>query len=175
MSVSAPATVTVVVDGRRIDATDGAYLDGATVVGPLVPFVREVSSSVDRAGAKRFTIVRGARRIEVAVGSPDARDDGRVERLPVAPFERDGTTFMPLGAIARALGASVAYDPRARTMTVTLVPVPVATMTPFAGYVPPPPPLPTFAPKATPVPQATITGIPRPRRTPILVDPDRRA
>lgn len=151
--------VTVVIDGRRVDASEGARLERGVVVAPLDPFVRDVAERITDDGPGRgYTIERGSRRISVWIAAAAARDD-------VAPQ----TTFVPLAAIARALGASVEYDARSRTIVIATTPDPLVTMTPFATYSPPPGPLVTFAPKETPSPAPTVTGIPHPRRTPIVV------
>jgi len=154
--------VTVVIDGRRVDASEGARLDRGVVVAPLDPFVRDVAERITDDGpaglGRGYTIVRGSRSVSVWIAGPAARDDVTSK-----------TTVVPLAAIARALGASVDYDARSRTIVIVTTPEPLVTMTPFATYAPPPGPHVTFAPKETPSPVPTVTGIPHPRRTPIVV------
>jgi hypothetical protein len=172
--VDAAHLVTVVISGRRIDASHAARLRAGVVVAPLVPFVREIAERIDGDGSgRRFVVVRGDHHVAIALGSRAARVDDAPALLPVAPFARAGTTYVPLAALARALGGTVAYDAPSHTFAVTLIPAPIAAMTPTVNYTPPPAPLYTFTPKSTPQPQATVTGIPHPRRTPIEVDPDR--
>jgi hypothetical protein len=151
--------VTVVIDGRRVDASEGARLERGVVVAPLDPFVRDVAERITSDGGGRaYTIVRGSRSVSIWIAGAAARDDVAGQ-----------TTFVPLASIARALGASVEYDARSRTIVIATSPEPLVTMTPFATYTPPPGPRVTFAPKETPAPVPTVTGIPHPRRTPIVV------
>jgi hypothetical protein len=151
--------VTVVIDGRRVDASEGARLERGVVVAPLDPFVRDVAERITSEGPGRgYTIARGARSISIRIPAAAARDDVEAE-----------TPFVPLAAIVRALGASVDYDAGSRTIVISTTPEPLVTMTPFAIYAPPPGPRVTFAPKETPAPVPVVTGIPHPRRTPIVV------
>jgi hypothetical protein len=164
--------VTVVISGRRIDASHAARLRGGVVVAPLIPFVREIAERIDGDGSgRRFVVVRGGHRVTVALGSRDERVDDAPARLPIAPFTREGMSYVPLAALVRALGGRAAYDGLTHTLAITFVPVPISAMTPTVNYTPPPTPFYTFTPKSTPQPQATISGMPRPRRTPIEVNP----
>lgn len=163
------AIVTVVLDGRTIEASQPAHLAGGVTVAPLVPFVREVAERVERsADGTRVRIVRGTRAVVVRL-APEAEGNSIAAILPV-----DGARI-PLALVARGLGANVAYDGRTHTLAIDLVPEPLATMT-FVPYLAPPPgSVPTFAPPSTPAPRptatATATGFPHPRRTPIPIDP----
>jgi hypothetical protein len=142
--------VTVVISGRRIDASHAARLRGGVVVAPLIPFVREIAERIDGDGSgRRFVVVRGNHRIAIVLGSRAARVDDAPALLPIAPFARTGTTYVPLAVVARALGGNVAYDGPSHTFAVTLIPRPIAEMTPTVNYAPPPTPFYTFTPKST--------------------------
>ena len=145
--------VTVVVDGRIVAAAQPARLVAGTVLAPLVPFAWAL--------AQRISVDPEAGSITIARGSASLTMD-----FPPA----DGGALIPLGTAARGLGDSVRYDAASRTLFIaTPAPRPLATLTPFAGYVPPPGPLPTFTPTPVPTPRPTVTGIPQPRRTPIVL------
>jgi len=149
--------VTVVIAGRRIDAAASARLERGVVVGPLVPFVREIADEIDGDGSgRRFVARRGSRSIAFTLAAEQPSNPDGIEPLA------------PLAPIARALGATVDYDAASRTLSIVLVPTPLVTMTPIAHYMPPPTPLATFTAKPAPEPQATVTGIPHPRRTPLV-------
>lgn len=145
--------VTVVVDGRIVPAALPARLVGGMVLAPVVPFVCALAQriSVDpEAGS--ITFERGG--VSVTMGIPPG-DDG---------------ALVPLGAAARRLGDLVRYDNASHTLSIQSgPPQPVATLTPFAGYAPPPGPLPTFTPTPVPSPRPTVSGVPQPRRTPIVL------
>lgn len=171
VGLAAGAIVTVVLDGRTLDASDPARIAGGVTVAPLVPFVREIAERIDRSSdGTRVRIVRGDREVIVRLAaSPcdDILDAGASSIAACVPLD---TVRIPLGTVARALGASVSYDARARMISIVFVPAPLATLT-AVPYVPPAPgTVPTFAPTSSPMPRPTVTGIPRPRRTPILVE-----
>ena len=88
--------------------------------------------------AAEFVAVRGDHRIAIVLGSRVARVDDAPAQLPMAPFAHAGTTYVPLAVVARALGGNVAYDGPSHTFAVTLVPRPIAAMTPTVDYTPPP-------------------------------------
>ncbi len=165
----AELAVTIVLDGRTLEGSRSATLRGGVVVAPLDPYVRRIADEITTDdGEGRIVISRDDARIVVAIGSPLLQCGPVVQRLPIAPFVREGEPNIPLAAAARALGAVVTYDAKTRTAYVVFAHRPLATMTPFAGYVPPTDPT-TFPPNATPAPPAPEpSGIPRPRRTPIV-------
>jgi hypothetical protein len=170
----AAVLVSVLVDGKLIASSRSADLTEGVVRAPLDPFVRRIADRITSEG-RFITLVRGSQTVSVVVGSRRLLADGARSELPFAPFLRRGEPVVPLAAVARALGAEVRYDGTTHTLvvrTVPGIPGPLVTMTPFTGWTAPPGPLPTFAPTSVPTPRPTVTGVPQPRRTPILVDPE---
>lgn len=165
------AIVTVVLDGRTIDASSPATLAGGVTVAPLAPFVRDIAERIDCLDdGRRLRLVRGGRDIVVHLAAPQCGDPSQAQACSIAACVRADDARIPLAAVARALGASVAYDARAHTVFIALDPAPIAALS-AAPYVPPPPgSVPTFTPTPVPMPRPTVTGIPRPRRTPVLVE-----
>jgi hypothetical protein len=153
--VIAAPVITVVVDGRPVVAPKPAVLVGGMVSAPIDPYARLVATKItldDRRGSVTFE--RGAARVTINV-----------------PYVRGDQARIPLGALARALGNSVRYDGAARTLEIDSPPLePVATMSPYVKWTAPPGPLPTFTPEPQPTPRPSVTGIPQPRRTPIVVN-----
>jgi hypothetical protein len=146
--------VTVIIDGRAVVASAPALLYEGSVSAPIDPYARLIATRIAVDGERGWiTIERDGKRVTVNV-----------------PYLRDGWPRIPLGAAARALGDSVSYDAARHVLRIDSPPrAPLATMTPFAGWTPPPGPRPTFTPNPVPTPRPTVSGIPRPRRTPILV------
>jgi len=160
--------VAIVIDGRRVDASRAARLEQGVVVAPFDPFVRAIAERIDGDGSgRRFTIVRGSRSIAITIGNRQARANDFEVLLPIAPALHGNEPFAPLAVVVRALGGSVAYDPTSRVLVIATVPGPVTTMTPAASQAPAGPHE-TFEPKETEPPPPAPTGIPRPRRTPIV-------
>jgi hypothetical protein len=145
--------VSVVLDGRPLYAAVPARLVAGTVLAPLAPFVCAL--------AQRISIDRGAASITF---------ESRDRRVTMGLPPEGEAALVPLAAAARALGDLVRYDAASHTLSIqSPAPAPLATLTPFAGYSPPPGPLPTFTPTPVPTPRPTVTGIPQPRRTPIVL------
>ncbi len=146
--------VTVIIDGKPVVASTPALLCEGSVDAPIDPYARLIATRIAIDGERGWiTIERDGKRVTVN-----------------APYLRDGPLRIPLGTAARALGDSVSYDGARHVLRIDSPPRgPVATMTPFAGWTPPPGPLPTFTPNPVPTPRPTVSGIPRPRRTPILI------
>jgi hypothetical protein len=171
----AAALVTVLIDGVLVDGSVAARMRDGVVVAPLAPYLTTIAERIESdPGGERFVFARGARSISVALGSRVARAGASVEELPVAPFLHGEETFVPLAMVARALGGDVAFDTATKTLSVGFEPEPLATLAPAGPWTPGPGPYETFAPMATPAPAPRSTGIPRPRRTPLVIDSHER-
>jgi hypothetical protein len=143
-------------------------LEQGVVVAPFDPFVRDIAERIDGDGSgRRFTIVRGSRSIAISIGNRRARANDVEVLLPMAPALRGTEPFAPLAVVVRALGGSVSYDAASHVLAIVIVPGPVTVMTPAAPQATAGPHE-TFAPKETEPPPPAPTGIPRPRRTPIV-------
>jgi hypothetical protein len=162
--------VTVLVDGALVDGSVSARLCGDVVVAPLDPYLARIANriEIDPSG-ERIVFERNGRSVAVRIGSSVITSGGMSRPLPIAPYVRAGQPLIPLAAVARALGATVDYDATSRTVNVATIPEPLASLTPDPSYTPPVRPLTTFTPNPTPAPKVEITGIPKPRRTPIVV------
>lgn len=164
--------VSVMLNGMPIETTWDARIARGIVVAPLEPFVRDIAEIIETSpDGESFVVTRGDRSVVLRVGSKVARNGFFAEALPIAPYLRSGETIIPLAAVARALGATVAYDAPAHVLYIETEPAPLATQTPVTYVAPPPGSMPTFAPTTTPAPRPTVSGIPKPRRTPILIEP----
>lgn len=149
-----PPIVTVIIDERPVVAPEQALLIAGIVSAPIDPYARLVATRVtidDREGTVTFE--RGALKVTLKL-----------------PLVRDASARIPLGLIARALGECVRYDAPTHTLAIDVPPLPLATMTPYAPWTPPPGPLPTFTPEpAAATPRPTVSNSPQPRRTPIAL------
>ena len=167
--------VSVVLNGRLVTGSRDAEIRHGVVVAPLDPYVRTLATTIATEPPARIRLERGGRTFVLSIGSRDAIAGSVGVKLPIAPYVRAGEPIIPLAAAARALGASVAYDAATRTVDIETQPAPLTTPTPYATWSPPPGELPTFEPYEAPTPQPTVSGIPHPRRTPLLVTPGKRA
>ena len=162
--------VDVVLDGRLVLGSQSARVSAGVVEAPLDPYVRDLATTIVIAG-RRITLGRSDRTFVLFLGSRHGRVGTTATTLPIAPYLRAGATIIPLAATARALGATVRYEAASHTVTIETTPLPLTTFTPSPRNVPDAGPFATFSPTSTPLPQPSVTGIPMPRRTPILIDP----
>ncbi|MBC5798894.1 MAG: copper amine oxidase N-terminal domain-containing protein [Candidatus Eremiobacteraeota bacterium] len=143
------------------------------MTAPLDPYARAFATMVAAGKGGRITFERNGRTFVILLGSRDAFAGAAAVTLPIAPYLRAGEPIIPLAAVARALGFVVTYDGAARRLDIETESMPsLSTPTPFVTWSPAPGERPTFTPHAAPTPVPTISGIPHPRRTPILVPPD---
>jgi hypothetical protein len=171
--VSANPIVTVLLNGALVVGAQPASLAQGIVVAPLAPYLEDLADRITTdLDGRRITFERGDRRIAVTVDSLEAQNGSIARTLPIAPFFRCGLVEVPLAAVARALGASVVYDAAAHVVRIDAPLAPLATATPAPPGSAPTGPFVTFPPPQTPAPRPTVTGIPQPRRTPIVVGPD---
>lgn len=147
--------LTVLIDGVPIESSYPACVVGGRVLAPLVPIVARIATSAGVDPDGTVEIARGSRRIRLRLG----------ERA----YSLDGTTYVPLALVARRLGGSVAYDGRARTVTVAFPPAPLATPAPWSPSAPTVAPTTVFTPQPVRTPTPPVLGVPRPRRTPVEV------
>ncbi len=163
--------VTVLLDGRPVEASTPAVLAGGTIVAPLDPFVRRLARRIEYDPSNRSILIVGdGRTARLAIGDRVLRGDERPEGLPIAPFLRDGQPQIPLAAVARALGATVSYDARSHTLEIIEAPPPELA-SPLPQSVPPGIPRATFTPQPVSTPRPLVTGVPQVRRTPVWERP----
>ena len=167
------APVAIVVDGRAVASSQPALIEAGTVVVPLDPYLVGLTTRIEVDPlAGTITFLRDDDSVTIAPGKRTASVGSRLVRLPIAPYLREGGLIIPLAPVARGLGLRVSFDGRTRVLTVlSPAPRPLRTPVPYVT----PSGAPTVAPvrvDATPTPRPIVTGIPRPRRTPIEVHQD---
>jgi hypothetical protein len=171
-----PAAVIVILNGAIVASAPPAQLVFGVVMAPLAPVVTRFTQRAVLAG-DTITLVRNERTCVLRVGSDALTCDGVARTLPVAPFGRDGIAFVPLAAVARALGGVAAYDPHTRIVALDMPPE-TALNTPAAFDPNAPQATPTviFTPSPIPLPSTPRpleSGSPLPRRTAIPAIPSR--
>jgi hypothetical protein len=162
--------VTVLIDGLPVEGSTPARICDDVVMAPLEPYLRDVADRIQVDDLRGIILVeRAGRSISIAIGSSVLRSGATSSDLPIAPYLRAGEPVIPLAAIARALGARVEFDAASKTISIAWEPQPLVSATPDASYTPPLGPLDTFTPQPTPAPKVVVTGVPKPRRTPVVV------
>jgi hypothetical protein len=152
-----PIAVTIVLNGSIVPSFAPAELDAGRVVAPLRTIVAEL--------ATRATYTPGSRTIQL---------EGAGRRIAVRiVFVADGTPYVLLEPLVRALGGTATFDSRSKTLAI-LLPVErvLETPAPFDPGAPQVAPSALFTPEPPrPTPRALATGIPLPRRTAIPAVP----
>lgn len=156
--------VAVVIDGRLVSSSLPAILVRGRVYAPADPFAGELATSVRCEPGCRYLVVKVRdRSIRISFASERSLANANGKRID---------RYVPLARIAAALGDTFVFDARTTTLTIDSRPATaLATPTPYVSRTPQANTQ-TFTPHDVPTPVPTITGIPRPRRTPILVEPE---
>lgn len=94
-------------------------MDGAVMV-PLRFVAENLGGAVDwNADQRKVTIDRGARDLEMKVGSTRAVMGGQPQTMRVGPVLRQGRVLVPLKEVARFFEATVQYNAQTRTAFIT--------------------------------------------------------
>ncbi len=120
---------TLVVAGRAQTLAAPLITEGNDVLAPVVPALRLLGA---RATVKGNSITIAAatpggahKEVLLTIGSREATNDGRRMTLSVAPRDVDGSLYLPVRALAPAIGAEARFDIATRTLTL----LPLLTVT----------------------------------------------
>lgn len=116
-----------VVDGREMHwrpseyyAPCPAWIDKGVLMVPVGYLRRLVQPGLTWSYADGIvTMTDGAKTLRLTVGSTSADVDGAPLELPRAPEIRQSTCMLPLAPVARALGATVWFDPETKKTHIT--------------------------------------------------------
>lgn len=109
----------IVVDGTRLPSDVPALVSGDHVLVPLRGVFEQFGATVafdESTGVA--TAMLGSTTVQVAVGSDQARINGRPATMDVAARELAGRVMIPLRFVAQALGVSVDYDAGSNTVVI---------------------------------------------------------
>ncbi|MGA3038738.1 MAG: hypothetical protein ABSE64_14800 [Vulcanimicrobiaceae bacterium] len=153
--------VTIVLGGIALPSSQPAWVspDGF-VYAPIDPIVRSIAQSVQVDPRDLAVTIEGNGKRAVLASPVDV----------VA--QADGTIYVRLGTAVRDLGGSASFDSVRKVVTIEMPgPSPVISPTPFNPANPTVAPTMVFTPQPTTTPRSTPSGVPQPRRTPVLVAP----
>lgn len=143
--------VTVLLNGVAVPSSRPAELIDGSVMVPVNPFVRRIAQRTI------YDPLNGTIAISAASGSTTVAITGEPDEA-----------YVPLARIVRALGGVVSYDGRTRVAAVLLAAdPPLASAPPYDPSQPTVAPRRLFTPEPTAAPRPVLTGVPKPRRTPI--------
>lgn len=143
--VHADSNISVNIDGKAVTFSDAKpYIyQGRT----LIP-ARMVSESLGATVAwdeksRVVTITKGTDVITLTIDQTQARKSGKIITLDVPARITNNRTYVPLRFISEALGSSVAWDDKTRTVTITTTstvptttePKPISTTTDFDALI----------------------------------------
>lgn len=172
-----PAALIVILNGAIVASAPPAQLLFGHVMAPVATVITHITARAALDG-DTITLARGSRTCVFRIGSEAYACDGVTGTLPVAPFGRDGTAYVPLAEVVRAFGGALEYDPRSGIVALDVPPeTDLKTPAPFDPNAPSASPTTVFTPSPTPAPPATPlppgAATPLPRRTAIPVIPSR--
>lgn len=117
-SVSEPCQVKI---GEKTIKTSGTFsLDIETGFGPGKVLATATDEAGNESSATASWINYRKRTIQMTVGSKAMIIDGSTHELDVEPFVTQNTLVVPLRAVSEALGATVNYDSKTRSIDILL-------------------------------------------------------
>lgn len=125
-----PVDVAIVIGGKTLDPEPPPRLVGGRVLIPLRKVFNALGADVGYKN-KIITAQRGSKVIVLSPNVKEAQIDGQDVQLDVPPLLFEGSTYVPLRFVAQALGDSVAYDGKTKTVTVGPSGAPAAEANPI--------------------------------------------
>lgn len=118
----APAAPTVFIDGKQISfEVPPTVVEGTTLV-PLRKIFESLGASIEwDATSRTLHAIRKDVTITYTIGEPIAKKNGAEIKLAVPGQIIDGSTLVPLRFVGEALGATVGWEDRSRTITISSV------------------------------------------------------
>ncbi len=162
----------IVLDGVTLTGSVAPQLVDGRIFVPWSAFVVRVArkgSYDDRTGT--IALDGPEHRLIMRVGSRTATLDERPIALPSSSYIGRDDLYVPLAAIAPALGIRIRYDARAKEVDVeTNAAGELTSPTPYAKPQETMKPRALFTPEPIVTPRVMLGATPRPRRTPIPID-----
>jgi Copper amine oxidase N-terminal domain len=145
----AQSTIRVYVDGQLVNFDVPPNVIQGRVLVPLRGVFEKLGATVDYDGRTQHIVaVRAEQRVELTLGSRQARINGKPELLDVPAFTIGDRTMVPLRFVSESLGASVQWVEASRVILIG-----------SSGGVPAQPPAAQTPPPPQPQPQGqTISG-----------------
>ena len=118
--VLAIGSTTATVDGASVGLDVAPEIVGGRTFVPIRFIAETFGASVAWLPATQgITITLGDHTIGLQIKSPSAVVDGSIITMEAAPYIKKSRTMVPLRLIAQAFGCDVAWDPVARSVTIT--------------------------------------------------------
>ncbi|MEJ8548810.1 stalk domain-containing protein [Brevibacillus borstelensis] len=116
---AASSTPSILLDGYPLAfPAEPRLVQGRTMV-PFRAIAEALGIQVQWDPASRtITAVKDGRHIQMQLGNPQVVVNGTSSQLPVAPFEQNGHTLIPLQFFSTQFGAQVNWDPATRTVSI---------------------------------------------------------
>jgi hypothetical protein len=116
---------TVVMNGVTVPMETAPVIENGRTILPVRYIATPLGAQVLWDAKEQKVTLIGSKKVELWIGKPTARVDGTDVLIDpanpkVAPRISDGRTMLPLRFISEAFGATILYDAKLRTVTVTL-------------------------------------------------------
>ncbi len=146
--------VAILLNGLPLESYNPAYLRAGRVQAPVAPYLTRIADHIGYAGGMMI-LRRGTAEVRIRTGTYDPKS------LPAL--------YIPVAAVLRGLGARVTYDSGRRILEIRIrASDAVQIMSPYPPRAPAARPTTVFTPEPVPTPRPIYTGVPHPRRTPVV-------
>ncbi|MFC5700114.1 stalk domain-containing protein [Cohnella faecalis] len=113
---AAKSPITVKLDGKTVEFGVAPQSIGGRTFVPYRALAEKLKATVKwNEAAKKATIVKGSKTIELTIGSKTAKINGKSVTLDAAPVTKSGTTLVPLRFVGESLGLWVTWNAAAST------------------------------------------------------------
>jgi hypothetical protein len=148
--------LTILIDGSPIATSHPARIVAGKTMVPVMPVISRIADAVSLMRSHMLLIERGRRRVSVVIVGDAFCPD---------------CAYVPLAAVVRALGGTLSYDARAKSVALSFSPEVLRTPEPYDMLALPHPSATSLAWPSPPstTPRPAIAGVPQPRRTPVEV------
>jgi len=112
--------ITVVFNGQRMKMNARPISRGGLVFVPLRGIFEKLGTNVEFQKDKgKIVAIKGKKKIVLFIGNNIAKVNGFSKRILVAPFIKNGRTFVPLRFIGESMGCEVGWHPPTSTVFIT--------------------------------------------------------
>ena len=118
VSAQQPSDVSIVVNGQTMQSDLPPVTYKGSLMVPLRPMFKSLGASVEFKNGV-IHAQRGAQKIALTPKVKTAKVNGKSVELSTPPMTYNGSTYVPLKFVAKALGDEVAFDKKTSTVSIT--------------------------------------------------------
>ncbi len=109
------------VDGNVYNIDTAPFIENGRTLVPVRYLGDAIGAITNWDGTtKTVTLTSGDTVVTLAIGKNSVMVNGQANLLDIAPVIKDGRTYLPVSAVAKAFGYNVSWDQATQTVSLTL-------------------------------------------------------